>query len=62
MAELQAEKSALETRLAGSAPPAELAELGRRLKAVGEQLHQLEERWLALSGDIDAIETAGERS
>jgi ATP-binding cassette subfamily F protein 3 len=58
MAQLQAEKSALETRLAGAAPPSELAEIGRRLKAVGEQLLKLEERWLALSGDIDAIETA----
>jgi len=58
MAQLQAEKSTLETRLAGAAPPSELAQIGRRLKAVSEQLLKLEERWLALSGDIDAIETA----
>ena len=59
MAELQQEKSALEARLAGAAPPSELAELGRRLKAVTDQLDQLEERWLALSSDIEAMETAG---
>ena len=62
MAELQAEKLALEARLASAAPPAELAELGRRLKAAGDQLAQLEERWLALSSDVEAIETARQPS
>lgn len=57
MGELQTEQLALATRMT-SAPPGELAEIGRRLKAVGEHLGRLEERWLALSTDIDAV--AGE--
>jgi ATP-binding cassette, subfamily F, member 3 len=59
MADLGAEKDALEARLASAAPPHELADLGRRLKAVTEQLQQAEQRWLALSSDIEAMETAG---
>ena len=54
MAELNAEKAGLEARMAASLPPAEIAEAGKRLKAVNDELHQLEERWLLLSGDIEA--------
>ncbi|MBL0418870.1 ATP-binding cassette domain-containing protein [Ramlibacter sp. AW1] len=53
MVVLEGEKQALEKRLSQSLPPAELAESGRRLKALGEELHSLEERWLALSGEIE---------
>ncbi len=55
MAELNAEKAALEKRLSGALPPADLAQAGRQLKAVNEELNKLEERWLALSGDIETI-------
>ncbi len=58
MAELNAEKAGLEARMAASLPPAEIAQSGKRLKALTDELHQLEERWLLLSGDIEAIETA----
>jgi ATP-binding cassette subfamily F protein 3 len=58
MAALEAEKSALEARLSQPLPPAEIADAGRRLKAIGDELATLEERWLALTGEIDAIETA----
>jgi ATP-binding cassette subfamily F protein 3 len=58
MAQLNAEKSALEASLSAPLPPAEIAQAGRRLKAVNDELQALEERWLALSGDIEAIETA----
>jgi ATP-binding cassette subfamily F protein 3 len=61
MAQLQTEKSALEARLA-AATAAELPDLGRRLKAASDQLGRLEERWLALSSDIEAIETAHQPS
>ncbi len=57
MAMLEAEKSALEARLSSALPPGEIAEAGRRLKAVTDELAQLEERWLALSGDIEAAES-----
>jgi ATP-binding cassette, subfamily F, member 3 len=58
MAELNVEKTGLEARMAVSLPPAEIAQSGKRLKVLTDELHQLEERWLLLSGDIEAIETA----
>jgi len=58
MAELNAEKAGLEARMATSMPPSEIAQAGKRLKALTDELHELEERWLLLSGDIEAIETA----
>ena len=57
MAELTAEKTALEARMGTALPPAEIAQSGKRLKLITDELHSLEERWLALSGDIEAIET-----
>jgi ATP-binding cassette subfamily F protein 3 len=57
MAELNADKAGLEARLSAALPPGEIAQAGKRLKAVNDELHSLEERWLALSGDIEAIET-----
>ncbi|MDB5954524.1 ATP-binding cassette domain-containing protein [Ramlibacter sp.] len=56
MAALEAEKSQLEARLATMLPPPEIAEAGRRLKTVVDELGELEERWLELSGDIEAAE------
>ncbi|MBI2770837.1 MAG: ATP-binding cassette domain-containing protein [Burkholderiales bacterium] len=56
MGELGADKSALEARLARPLPAADMAEAGKRLKAVNDELHALEERWLALAGEIEAIE------
>jgi len=58
MARLQSEKDALEARLAAALPPPELAEAGRRLKAVNDELETLEERWLALSAQIEGLESA----
>lgn len=58
MAELGKDKAALEGKLSSALPPAELAEAGRRLKAVNEELAGLEERWLELSGRIEAMEAA----
>ncbi|WP_332824882.1 ABC-F family ATP-binding cassette domain-containing protein [Ramlibacter sp.] len=58
IAALEAEKGELEARLSGAPSPADIAEAGRRLKAVTDELATLEERWLALSGDIEAAEGA----
>ncbi|RZL61504.1 MAG: ATP-binding cassette domain-containing protein [Variovorax sp.] len=50
------EKANLETRLRASAlSPAAIAEAGKRLKSVNEQIAQLEERWLMLSGELEAL-------
>ena len=42
--------------MADALPTAEIAEAGRRLKGVTEELAVLEERWLELSGQIEAAE------
>ncbi|HEX2540540.1 MAG TPA: ATP-binding cassette domain-containing protein [Caldimonas sp.] len=53
---LFAEREALEAAFDGEAiDPARLAENGRRLKLVAEQIEQLEARWLELSTQIDEI-------
>ena len=57
IAALESEKAALEGRLATVLTPGDIAEAGRRLKAVADELGQLEERWLELAGEIEAAET-----
>jgi ATP-binding cassette subfamily F protein 3 len=57
MAQLSQDKAALEAQLAKPLAPAQLAEAGRRLKAINDELAALEERWLALSGEIEALGT-----
>ncbi|RZI94251.1 MAG: ATP-binding cassette domain-containing protein [Variovorax sp.] len=49
------EKSSLESRLAESLPPAEIAAAGKKLKAVNDEIDRLEERWMALSGELEAL-------
>ncbi|MGC3985760.1 MAG: ATP-binding cassette domain-containing protein [Pseudorhodoferax sp.] len=53
MAALSEEKAALEQRLMQPLAPAELAEAGRRLKQVGDQLAAQEEEWLSLSEQLE---------
>ena len=57
LAALAADKAALEERLATPLPPADIADCGRRLKACGDEIEQLEERWLELGEAIEALET-----
>ena len=56
VAALQLEKDGLEEQLARSLPPAELVQAGKRLKLVNAEMAQLEERWMALS---EQLESAG---
>ncbi len=56
MATLNTEKSALEERLARPLPPNEIAEAGRRLKALQDELDSLEMRWLELGEQIEAAQ------
>jgi ATP-binding cassette subfamily F protein 3 len=49
------ERTALEARLAQPLPPAEIADAGKRLKALNEEIGRLEERWLALSDQLEAL-------
>ena len=55
MAALSAEKTQLEEKLSTPIPPTEIAEAGKRLKAVGDELDTLEERWLELSEEIEQL-------
>jgi ATP-binding cassette subfamily F protein 3 len=55
MAVLNGEGAALEAHLCKSPPPAEIAELGKRLKTVNDELQKLEEQWLTVSAEIEAL-------
>jgi ATP-binding cassette subfamily F protein 3 len=56
MAQLNMEKEKLEGQLIQPISPSEIAEAGRQLKLVNDQLADLEEQWLAWSAEIEAIE------
>ncbi len=58
LAQLGAEKAQLEQRLTEPLPPTEIADCGRRLKACGDEIETLEERWLVLSSEIETLEAA----
>ena len=58
---LAGEKAELEQRLSQPLPPAEIAEGGRRLKACGDETDTLEERWLEISGEIEALEQSADK-
>ncbi|MCA1979295.1 MAG: ATP-binding cassette domain-containing protein [Thiobacillus sp.] len=53
LADLQTEKNALETRLSGTLGLDEIADAGRRLERVNDELAEAEEAWLALSSEIE---------
>jgi ATP-binding cassette subfamily F protein 3 len=54
MASIGLEKSQLEQRLTTSLLPSEMADAGRRLKALADEVATLEERWLELSSQLEA--------
>jgi ATP-binding cassette subfamily F protein 3 len=53
MARIEAEKTQLEQLLTTPIPPAEMADAGRRLKALAEEVTRLEERWLELTQQLE---------
>ena len=55
MARLNAEGSALESHLGTVVRPSEIAELGKKLKLVNDELRQLEDQWLELSARIETV-------
>ena len=59
MAALHAEKAALEARLAGTSLVEDITAAGNQLQHVDDELAREEERWLELSGEIEALEGAG---
>ena len=54
LADLNAEKTKLETSLLNEAAPAKLAEAGRQLKTLAEKIEALEAEWLELTEKIEA--------
>jgi ATP-binding cassette, subfamily F, member 3 len=54
MACIEAERSVLEQQLSAPLPAAEIAEAGRRLKALSDEVASLEERWLELTHLLEA--------
>ena len=56
MAAIATRRTELETQLATPQPPAAIANAGRELKALENELTALEEQWLELSTQIEAIE------
>jgi ATP-binding cassette, subfamily F, member 3 len=58
MAALQAEKTAFEARLGGTLSVEEITETGKQLQHVIDELAIEEGEWLALSGEIEALEGA----
>jgi len=55
MKTLNTEGAALESRLSTATLPAEIADMGKRLKQVNDELQGLEEKWLTLSSDLESL-------
>jgi ATP-binding cassette subfamily F protein 3 len=53
MASIEAEKSRLEALLTATVSPAEMADAGRSLKALADEVATLEERWLELTSLLE---------
>jgi len=58
IASIEAEKMTLETLLTTPVSPAEMADAGRRLKALAEEVAALEERWLELTSKLEETTAA----
>ncbi len=56
MADLNRQKLDIETQLSQPITPAEIAQLGKNLKSINEQLAVIEEEWLGWVANIDEIE------
>jgi len=55
MAQLEAQKQALESKLATPLAPTEIAELGKQLKAIHTELTDLEVKWLAWTEELENL-------
>ncbi|ALV06782.1 ABC-F family ATP-binding cassette domain-containing protein [Roseateles depolymerans] len=56
---LHAEREGLESQLSsGTLSPAQIAEAGKRLKAIGDEVDEKEMRWLELSEQVDALQAS----
>ncbi len=56
MAQLQSDKTGLEAKLLEPISPSDIAEIGKKLKVIDDELASLEEKWLGWTSEIEAIE------
>ncbi|MGI4777437.1 MAG: ABC-F family ATP-binding cassette domain-containing protein [Janthinobacterium lividum] len=49
------EKSTLEAKLSQKLPAVEIADLGKRLKSLNDEIERLEERWMTVSSQLEAL-------
>jgi ATP-binding cassette subfamily F protein 3 len=56
MAQLQSDKAGLEAKLLEPISPSDIAEIGKKLKVINDELASLEEKWLGWTSEIEAIE------
>jgi ATP-binding cassette subfamily F protein 3 len=59
LAALHAEKAVLEARLGGAVSVEAIAETAKQIQRIHDELAREEERWLELSGQIEALEAGG---
>jgi ATP-binding cassette subfamily F protein 3 len=57
MAQLQLEKTGLEAKLLEPISPSDIADIGKKLKVINDELASLEEKWLGWTSEIEAIES-----
>ncbi len=57
MTQLQTEKTQLESKLLEPVSPQEIADIGKKLKVINDELTSLEEKWLGWTSEIEAIES-----
>jgi ATP-binding cassette, subfamily F, member 3 len=57
MAQLQSDKTGLEAKLLEPISPSDIADIGKKLKVINDELASLEEKWLGWTSEIEAIES-----
>jgi ATP-binding cassette subfamily F protein 3 len=57
MSQLQTEKTQLESKLLEPVSPQEIADIGKKLKVINDELTSLEEKWLGWTSEIEVIES-----
>ena len=57
MAQFQSDKTGLEAKLLEPISPSDIAEIGKKLKVINDELASLEEKWLGWTSEIEAIES-----
>jgi ATP-binding cassette subfamily F protein 3 len=57
MAQLQSDKTGLEAKLLEPISPSDIAEIGKKLKVINDELASHEEKWLGWTSEIEAIES-----